>query len=388
MDRSLLEELPEDIEVYRTRSLVTKKKTDSFRQRTLRQRERSSSGRGAIGAQALRLLWAIRNLVLVPDAQLLWVPFSLVAALRIIRNRQIEAIFTTGGPFSTFLTGWVLKKVTRKPWIVDFRDAWVQLSFRKWESHFRNRLEFFMERQVLRSADKVIAVSKPMIDYFEEAHPDVPLSKYGVIPNGFDPMDFQGISSISFSKFTICYTGQIRFDMYSPENMFQALQQLFDQFGQMKSDIQIIFVGTFAQECRLLISKFGLEQVVKMLGYLPHREAIRYQKSADLLLLLLSPSSGGEEIVTGKLFEYLYHGIPILALVSEKSQAAKLIRQAKAGIVVPPGDVERIKKTIFDLYSRQRDGGLSANVNDQSMLQQYNRVELTRKLAEQFNSIL
>lgn len=388
IDRSLLEDLPEEVEVYRTRSLVTKRKSDSFRQRTLLQRESSSSGRGAIRVQALRLLWVVRNLLLVPDAQLLWVPFSLIAALRIIRNHQIQAIFTTGGPFSTFLTGWVLKKMTRKPWIVDFRDAWVQFSFRKWESHFRNRLEFFMERRVLRKADKVITVSKPMIDYFEKAHPDVPLSKFEVIPNGFDSMDFQNISSISFSKFTICYTGQIRLDMYSPEYIFRALQQLFDQFGQLKNDVQIIFVGTFAQECRSLISKFGLEQIVKILDYLPHREAIRYQKSADLLLLLLSPSSEGEEIVTGKLFEYLYHGIPILALVSKKSQAAKLILRAKAGIVVLPCDVSGIKKAIFELYSQQRDGGLLAKTIDQSLLQQYNRIELTRRLAEQFDSIL
>ena len=289
IDEDIVKDVPEDIKIYRTRSLMSKKRTDAFRKETLRGQGNSTvRGREQIKGMKNKFLWTVRDLIMVPDTQIGWVPIAFVSALKIIKKHKIDVIYTTGGPFSTFLTGYALKKITRKPWVVDFRDAWTQFSYRTWENRFRKRLEHFMEHRILFNASTVVTATKSMSDYFVKMYPDIPESKYSVIHNGFDPCDFKDIPKKEFLRFTICYTGQVRFDMYSPEYFFKALALLLRECVEIRKNIQVIFVGTFAEDCRSLISEYGLEDIVKIKGYLPHREAIAYQKSASVLLMLLN----------------------------------------------------------------------------------------------------
>jgi len=65
-------------------------------------------------------------------------------------------------------------------------------------------------------------------------------------------------------------------------------------------------------------------------------------------------------VLSGKVFEYLAAERPILALVPPDGAAAALIREAGAGVVVAPEDVEGIKAALQDLHKRWQDGKLDA----------------------------
>jgi glycosyltransferase involved in cell wall biosynthesis len=62
--------------------------------------------------------------------------------------------------------------------------------------------------------------------------------------------------------------------------------------------------------------------------------------------------------LSGKVFEYLAAGRPILAVVPPDGAAADLVRQTRAGIVVAPDDVDGMRVALEVLHSRFRDGGL------------------------------
>ncbi|MEZ4677703.1 MAG: hypothetical protein R2932_26155 [Caldilineaceae bacterium] len=79
----------------------------------------------------------------------------------------------------------------------------------------------------------------------------------------------------------------------------------------------------------------GLDDVVQLVQYVPHRELIGYQLAADALLLIIGESPRSEIILTGKLFEYLAVEKPILAAVPPGA-AADLLTEANVGTVVPP----------------------------------------------------
>jgi hypothetical protein len=105
-------------------------------------------------------------------------------------------------------------------------------------------------------------------------------------------------------------------------------------------------------------------------------------------LLLLNEGRGAEEILTGKLLEYLNHRIPILALIPRASEAARLVDRTKAGVVVAPQNVKETKKALYRYYCQYKKGSLQGSVIGGRFLEPYSRIELTRKLALQLDSML
>ena len=63
-------------------------------------------------------------LIYLPDKELGWLPFAVWRGVWLIRQRDIDAIVTTSPPHSVQLIGLLLKWLTGRVWIVDFRDPW------------------------------------------------------------------------------------------------------------------------------------------------------------------------------------------------------------------------------------------------------------------------
>ena len=63
-------------------------------------------------------------------------------------------------------------------------------------------------------------------------------------------------------------------------------------------------------------------------------------------------------MLSGKVFEYVAVGRPILAAVPPDGAAAELIRETGAGIVAPPDDVDAIRAALTTLHDRWRMDGL------------------------------
>jgi len=66
-------------------------------------------------------------------------------------------------------------------------------------------------------------------------------------------------------------------------------------------------------------------------GSLPHAEALRKMQEMDLLLILLAGREKVQEIVTGKLFEYILAERPILVLGDEGLEVRKIVLENGLG---------------------------------------------------------
>ena len=72
--------------------------------------------------------------------------------------------------------------------------------------------------------------------------------------------------------------------------------------------------------------------------YLPRPEALALQRDSEALLLLIPEADGrGRGVLSGKVFEYLAAERPILACVPPDGEAAALLRETDAGVVVAAG---------------------------------------------------
>ena len=94
------------------------------------------------------------------------------------------------------------------------------------------------------------------------------------------------------------------------------------------------------------------------------------------------PSAKG--IVTGKIFEYLMAKRPILAIAPADGDLAGIIKQTNSGYVVDFNDGVLLKKTILDLYLKFSNNNL---VVASENIEQFNRKQLTAKVAEMINKI-
>ena len=116
------------------------------------------------------------------------------------------------------------------------------------------------------------------------------------------------------------------------------------------------------------------------MGYVPHGDAIQEMRSAGVLLFFQPDDYQGS---SGKIFEYLVAGRPILCVANRSNLASRLVEEFEAGVVVEPSDSSAIEDAICSLRARWAEGslGISPRVRDRA-LERFSRRSLTQKLAD------
>ena len=196
------------------------------------------------------------------------------------------------------------------------------------------------------------------------------------IANGCDFDDFAGLEYRPSNRFRITHAGSF-FGRRDPRPFLQALHD-------SGVDAVARFVGDFRGSDRKWAQSLDLGNRLELIPYAPRSESLRLQRDSEALLLLIPNADGrGRGVLSGKVFEYLAAGRPILAVVPPDGAAAELIRDTGAGIVVAPDDVEGIAAALRELNARFLDGGLPAaelSEDDRERLSRRARVEETAEL--------
>ena len=328
-------------------------------------------------------LW-IRGNLFIPDARRWWVKPSVKYLKNYLKDHPVDAIISTGPPHSMHLIAMKLKEALGIPWVADFRDPWTEIDYYN-DLHLTrcsDRKHHRLERKVLSKADKVVTVA-----------PDGArrLGKIGnrnvrVVYNGFD-RDDDAQTPISLPEsFTITYLGVLS-KIQNPKNLWQVLGELVKEDEKFNKDLKINIIGQIDNSVSQSIEEQGLAQHVIYSPYIPHDQVSAVHRSSTLLLLLLMPDSEprAKGLLTGKLFEYLASGRPILCIGPEDGDAARILKETQAGVTVRFEDRERMKETIKGLYQKYLENGLPDNSNAE--IERYSRRELTKQYAKILNQI-
>lgn len=318
------------------------------------------------------LMRFIRGNFFIPDPRKGWNRFAFKKACEIINNENVERIITSGPPHSTHLVGLKLKK--KFPdilWIADFRDPWTDIYYYKEFYHtFPARLlDRHYEKTVLTNADKIITVGETLKKILSSKATGI-CDKTFVLANGYDEDDFKGIQPVEPDIFTITYTGTLS-QAYPLTGFAEALKKLTDS----GITLRLRFVGTVSPEQKKLILSYVPENIIEFIAYASHPEAIQYMVSSSALLLIIPDHKSNKSIVTGKLFEYLASGRPVVLIGPKDGDAAEIIGRTGGGLIAgyDTNDIEKAilqliknklcpakEKTI--LFSRKKLAGEIANI--------------------------
>ena len=198
-----------------------------------------------------------------------------------------------------------------------------------------------------------------------------PRGEVRVIGNGCDFDDFAGLEYTAGPRFRITHTGSF-FGKRDPRPFLQA-------FRDADLDAVVRFVGDFRSTDREWAEQLGLGDRLELVDYLPRAESLRMQRDSEALLLLVPEAGGrGKGVLSGKVYEYLAAGRPILAVVPPDGAAADLVRETGAGVVAAPDDVAGIRDALLELHRQYANGGLAAvelEAGDEERLSRRARVE-------------
>jgi len=423
LDESLLEELPDDVKIHRCREdkgLVGKLRPALLPAAA----SASGAGRGQEGSGAARqdgvqaspslgqlvkrgvvqLLKKVKRAALIPDDQILWYPEATKLGLRIIREYGIDALFSTSGPYTNHLVARYLKRKTGLPWIADFRDPWTQNMHRS-GIRWREWLEERMERAVHRDANITLTVTHSFARNFNEKF-GASISRLEVIHNGYDPADYEDLRHVErdprdAGRCVIMYAG-IFYQERNPRLLLEAVRQLIDEGVIDRAKLVLRFAGVFDypgySDNIDAVRRLELTDVVEIVGNLPHKQALKAMKRADILLLIGDTAPGSGDYIPGKLYEYLAVGHPILAL-SLPGESTHIIEKFKLGVVADPLSLGEIRQAVRQLYEdwlrQQAAGGAEQQApaaREQASRQEkatliYQRREQARMLADLLNEI-
>jgi glycosyltransferase involved in cell wall biosynthesis len=327
--------------------------------------------------------------VLIPDGQITWVPAALVQALLSLRRQPAQLIYSTYPPASDHLLALLLQRMTRLPWVADFRDSWTadpldpELEADTW----RRRREERLEQRVVRCADAVIAATGISAEHLRR-HCRPGEDKVRVIPNGFDP-DLAGPSGAPpvAPPLRLVHTGSFAAShpRRSPGPLFAALQRLLDLDRAWAWRLRLILVGALRADEAAAVAPLVAAGMVEAVGPQPRSVAAQLQRSAHVLLLVDHPRPWLASNVPGKLYEYLAAGRPVLALCGP-GETQRLLERLGGGRCVASEDVQAIAQTLVEWYEAMLAGCLPAPVPPEA-LQPFWRPQQAAALAACFDQV-
>lgn len=317
-------------------------------------------GRPASAERSARAFGGLRRLsswFLLPDSYVGWKPFALRAARRILAEDPPDAMLSTGPPETNHLVALELRRAQALPWLADFRDPWFGLHLYPAPTAVHRARHAQLESRVLGTADCVTATTTWLRDLLRERG-GASLERLVVVRNGFDADDFPPLaaSDDASGPLRLVHTGMLTLTR-SAAGLLQGLALVCKRRPELRSSFEIDLVGARESSNDAAAAASGVADRVRWSGYVPHAEAIRAMRSADVLVLIKHVEPRFRGLVPGKLYEYMGAERPILALVPE-SEAASLVRDFGWGEVAPPDDAEAIAAALVRFLEHKRAGTL------------------------------
>lgn len=353
----------------------------------------------------LKLHWLVRFLsqnLLIPDLQIICKKAATRALDRLISKEESLclaaesslriAVISSGPPSSLFL-GLYMKQKYNMDFICDFRDEWTNNPERLNINypHRSQSRELMWEARILAACKGLSYLTDIMRTNFESRYKFLITKPSQLIQNGYDEEDFPPLSPSKMTStcFTIIYTGSF-YDRRQPDSLWQAISELCSE-GSLKEDaVQIKIIGKNNKS--FVLGRFAdsplINRVVKLEPFTGHSESLEIMRRSDALLLYIPSGKNTDSVLTGKIFDYIRSGRPILAIVPPEGLAASIVKHSGLGFVADHMDIRGIKHSIMKLLILHQNNSLDSIKPHWDYISQYSRDNQAAKLASLIHTCL
>ena len=288
-------------------------------------------------ARHLSLAGRYPRFLACPDRWISWVPLAILRGLRLIREFRPDIIWSTYPITSAHVIGSQLSKLSRIPWVADFRDPMVEVNPRTGALAPGNRsireARLRIEHMCIRRAAALVFCTDGAKEICRERYPGLRDDVCHTIYNGFEERLFQDAESrLSGERplplsdaITILHSGTIYpTPDRDPRPFFDAIATLQSAgFFEQHSARFVLRATGHDDYLRAELERRSIAGLIELAPPIPYMDALVEMLSVDGLLLFQGYTSN--PAIPAKLYEYLRAGKPLLALVDHRGSTAKLL---------------------------------------------------------------
>ncbi|MCP1198059.1 hypothetical protein [Notoacmeibacter sp. MSK16QG-6] len=297
--------------------------------------------------------WLARSVGTNRDPRLAWRAAARDTAIRLAT--ECDVVVSTYGPSASHLIASDMKKANPSlHWVADYRDLWSQKHLGEVTERSRNESRETELAAVGRYADSLTAVSNDMVQQLG----DLTSKPVRMFPNGFDIDEDLVRKRLRepirqpIGTLRIVYTGMIYKGHRDPVPLLDALASLAAKGKLAPESVTVDFYGARVDVARELSQNPKYAPFIRVMGHVSRQQALDAQRNAWLLLLLESSETEARGVLTGKIFEYIAAGRPILCVGSRPDfEIGRVLSQTGTGTVFAKNEQVRLEGAISETLS-------------------------------------
>ena len=275
------------------------------------------------------------ELLALPDRWVSWWLFAVPVGLAMARKKKIEVVWTTYPIATAHLIGLTLKRLTKLPWVADFRDPMTQTNYpeRQWQRDvFR-----WIERKAICNCDAAVFTTYSACETYKRRYPKERHDKFHVIENGYDEDGFAGTEEeVNESpltperKITLLHSGVLYAEGRDPAAFFEAIIRLKENGIVNSTSLKVVLRAPGNEESfKLMTRQHQIDDVVFIEPPIPYQLALHEMLKADGLLVFQGTPFNTQ--VPAKIYEYFRSRKPIFGLLDPSGETRQVLE--KAGFV-------------------------------------------------------
>ena len=268
-----------------------------------------------------------------------WAPAAAFKAWRLHQKKPFDLIYSSGGPISAHLAGWIAHRLTGLPWIAEIHDPIVasaqsqptSLGARLNREKFIERL---LEKLVCNDAHVAWWFTKAALAAARSRNPQLGERGFYVLPGVMSPEVLEQHAYGECLK--IGHFGKLS-GTRSLYEFLLGLNTWIERNPKAREVIRLhMYGGSIDARARQTADQLNLWDVIVCHGRLERdpvtgesgrTQVTRKMQKCDALLLLHGNDPSCAEYIPSKVYEYFWARRPILALTHLNSQLDELVGQ-------------------------------------------------------------
>ena len=272
------------------------------------------------------------------------------AACAALSPKDVDVILASGPPFVSFRLAKYLSARLGRPYVLDYRDPWVDIC----GSNVRNqRVTRNEQSEIIKASSAVTVVSPSVLKWRFNLG-----SNEHVISNGFDPEELRDVTPHDFGHFAIVYAGVFYPPMRVITPVMAALKRLAETYLSGSKETREWKFHYFGPEGDHVLHEaraFGITDKVCIHGRVSRGKALSAVRGAGVCVVIASVfeemADPDRYIVPGKLFEALGLGTPVLFIGPSGSDADAVTEATGLVRKLPAKDVEGLATFFQEVMS-------------------------------------
>jgi glycosyltransferase involved in cell wall biosynthesis len=263
----------------------------------------------------------------------------------------------------SFGAAWWIHRLTGVPYVVDYRDSWTLDLFKDGPAFPEDHAAWAWEDKILRDASFSVFVNEALRGWHANQYPEY-ADRMTVTPNGWDT-ELLDQSAMAADPAPASATAPLRFGYLGTISLVQPVEELVSAFERAREHPELAdaelnlhgYLGFFRNSFEDLRYRLGLgpesaDNGVHYRGPVSKTDVSTVYENNDVLVFM---AGGAKYVTSGKIFEYMAAGRPIVSVHQPGIAATEVLRDYPLWFTANSMDPDEIAQSMIAAGKAARD---------------------------------